>query len=148
MSYDPAEVDRFIELADAVEDAFPGVLVEGVEVRAWGPGETGGGKGADRPALLLRQEEQTIQPLALAPGARAGSIPRLRREPPRHTPADGDHPPSAPSAPRLQSDDGSAPFEVSLEGGEVVFARGEGQAIPGDDDLVAALSLAGLRPVS
>lgn len=32
IEYDPAEVDRFIEVADAVEDSFPGVMVEGVEV--------------------------------------------------------------------------------------------------------------------
>lgn len=32
VEYDSAEVDGFIELADAVEDAFPGVIVEGVEV--------------------------------------------------------------------------------------------------------------------
>ena len=37
----------------------------------------------------------------------------------------------------MQSEDGSAPFDVSLEGGEVVFQRREGQDIPGDDDLVA-----------
>jgi hypothetical protein len=33
VEYNPEEVDRFIEVADAVEDAFPGLVVEGVEVR-------------------------------------------------------------------------------------------------------------------
>jgi hypothetical protein len=33
VEYDPAEVDRFIEMADAIEAAFPGVLVDGNEVR-------------------------------------------------------------------------------------------------------------------
>lgn len=42
MEYQPEEVDRFIEVADAVEDAFPGLVVEGVEVRAMG-GMGGGG---------------------------------------------------------------------------------------------------------
>ena len=32
MEYDPAEVDRFIEVADLIEDAFPGIMVEGTEV--------------------------------------------------------------------------------------------------------------------
>ena len=32
VEYDPAEVDRFIEAADVIEDAFPGLIVEGVEV--------------------------------------------------------------------------------------------------------------------
>lgn len=31
MDYDPATVDSFIELADAIEDAFPGVIVQGNE---------------------------------------------------------------------------------------------------------------------
>lgn len=29
MEYDPADVDRFIELADAIEEAFPDLQVEG-----------------------------------------------------------------------------------------------------------------------
>ncbi len=29
MEYDPADVDRFIALADAIEDAFPDLVVEG-----------------------------------------------------------------------------------------------------------------------
>lgn len=32
VEYDPAEVDRFIEAADAIEDAFPGLIVDGVEI--------------------------------------------------------------------------------------------------------------------
>lgn len=32
MEYNPEDVDRFIEVADAVEDAFPGLVVEGIEV--------------------------------------------------------------------------------------------------------------------
>lgn len=31
MEYNPEDVDRFIEVADAVEDAFPGLVVEGIE---------------------------------------------------------------------------------------------------------------------
>lgn len=34
MEYDPAEVERFIEVADLIEDAFPGVMVEGTEVES------------------------------------------------------------------------------------------------------------------
>ena len=32
VEYDPAEVDKFIEAADAIEDAFRGVIVDGIEV--------------------------------------------------------------------------------------------------------------------
>jgi hypothetical protein len=32
VEYDPAEVDHFISIADAVEDAFPSMVVDGVEV--------------------------------------------------------------------------------------------------------------------
>jgi selT/selW/selH-like putative selenoprotein len=32
VEYDPAEVDHFIAVADAVEDAFPWLIVDGVEV--------------------------------------------------------------------------------------------------------------------
>lgn len=31
MDYDPAAVDSFIQLADAIEDTFPGVVVQGNE---------------------------------------------------------------------------------------------------------------------
>jgi hypothetical protein len=32
VEYDSAEVDRFIDAADAIEDAFPGIIVDGIEV--------------------------------------------------------------------------------------------------------------------
>lgn len=32
MEYDSAEVDHFIDAADAIEEAFPGLIVDGVEV--------------------------------------------------------------------------------------------------------------------
>lgn len=32
MEYDPAEVDRFIDIADAIEEQFPSVVVDGQEV--------------------------------------------------------------------------------------------------------------------
>lgn len=32
VEYDPAEVDKYIEVADAIEDTFRGVVVEGEEV--------------------------------------------------------------------------------------------------------------------
>ena len=38
VEYDPAEVDRFIELADAIEDAFPSIIVEGNEGEEGRPG--------------------------------------------------------------------------------------------------------------
>jgi hypothetical protein len=31
VDYDPASVDSFIQLADAIEDTFPGVVVQGNE---------------------------------------------------------------------------------------------------------------------
>lgn len=33
VEYQPQDVDRFIEVADAIEEAFPGLVVDGVEVR-------------------------------------------------------------------------------------------------------------------
>lgn len=32
MEYDSAQVDKFIEFADALEDALPGVMVDGIEL--------------------------------------------------------------------------------------------------------------------
>ena len=32
VEYDSAQVDRFIEFADALEDALPGVMVDGIEI--------------------------------------------------------------------------------------------------------------------
>ena len=36
--YDPADVDHFIALADAIEDAHPSMMVEGTELEAGGGG--------------------------------------------------------------------------------------------------------------
>lgn len=78
VEYDPAEVDRFIEVADAIEDAFRGVIVDGIEVEN-------------------------------RPGA----------------------------------------FTVLLEDGTEVFTRASETAdVPSNDDLVSALSQAGVRPAS
>lgn len=38
MEYDPADVDSFIAVADAIEEAFPGVVVEGNEKEDGRPG--------------------------------------------------------------------------------------------------------------
>ncbi len=38
MEYDPADVDQFIALADAIEDAHPQMMVEGTELEAGGGG--------------------------------------------------------------------------------------------------------------
>ena len=80
VEYDSAQVDRFIEAADEIEDAFPGLIVEGIEVE-------------DRPGA----------------------------------------------------------FDVLLEDGTEVFRvnSASGNAdIPSNDELVAMLSSAGVRPAS
>lgn len=78
VEYDSAEVDRFIDAADAIEDAFPGIIVDGVEV-------------GDRPGA----------------------------------------------------------FKVSLEDGTEIFKReSDSVDVPSNDDLVASLSQAGIRPAS
>jgi hypothetical protein len=78
VEYDSAEVDRFIHAADAIEDAFPGIIVDGIEV-------------------------------GNQPGA----------------------------------------FIISLEDGTEIYKRqSDGLDIPSNDDLVATLSQAGVRPAS
>jgi hypothetical protein len=76
VEYDSAEVDRFIDAADAIEDAFPGIIVDGVEIE-------------DRPGA----------------------------------------------------------FKVFLEDGTEIFKReSDSIDVPPNDDLVASLSQAGVRP--
>jgi hypothetical protein len=78
VEYDSAEVDRFIDAADAIEDAFPGIIVDGVEVE-------------DRPGA----------------------------------------------------------FKIFLEDGTEIFKRESNTVdVPSNDNLLASLSQAGVRPAS
>ena len=78
VEYDPAQVDRFIEIADAVEDVFPGVLVEGVEVEGRPGacdilledgtlvvGTASGGAVGDLDAVVSRLSQAGVRPAAL-----------------------------------------------------------------------------------
>ena len=78
VEYDSADVDRFIDAADAIEDAFPGIIVDGIEVE--------------------------------------------------------DHP---------------GTFKMYLEDGTEIYKReSEGVEVPSNDELLATLSQAGVRPAS
>lgn len=70
MVYDPEDVDLFIAVADAIEEAFPELIVEGEE--AGGGGSGGGGSGRfvmstdDGRVLFARKgAEQEVDPAAL-----------------------------------------------------------------------------------
>ena len=54
-AYDPGDVDHFIEVADAIEDSFPGIIVEGIEVEGAGAGSMFEVKSAEGPLPVLGQ---------------------------------------------------------------------------------------------
>lgn len=68
--YDPEDVDLFIAVADAIEDAFPELIVEGEEAEASGGGGGGGGRfvmSTDDGRVLFERTDsaQSVDPAAL-----------------------------------------------------------------------------------
>ena len=62
-AYDPGDVDHFIEVADAIEDSFPGIIVEGIEVEGAGAGSMFEVKSAEGHFLFSgRQQGRLPQP--------------------------------------------------------------------------------------
>ena len=130
VEYDPAEVDRFIEVADAIEDAFPGIMVDGVEVR--------GGAAQD-----AQQHSLPSLPFLYRAPCAPYCVPHrtARLQPPkRGTP----NPPAACLVHR-QVEGRALAFDIRLEDGTLVFSRAGGQEVPSNDELLGFLARVGVR---
>lgn len=129
VEYAPAEVDAFIAFADAVEEEFAGIHVDGTEVGAGPPASRSLPPWA-APCLRVRAAHA---PTTHAARARARApMPTLR-------------PPLSPHPHHAQVDGRPGAFDVRLEDGSAVFSRDAAAGLPDYSDLFARLRQAGLQ---
>lgn len=166
MEYEPAAVDAFIALADAVEAEFEGILVDGVEVSSgcWGQGCMGAAEEDVAAGLAVKKAVQHCRQQSAAHSCRTGcrgggqtcqdgpdyshTASMLLPCSPPHSTRRCHHVCQPPTATQVPDRPGA--FDVKLEDGQCVFsAATDGGAQPPTEpqysDLFERLRRAGLQ---